>query len=279
MTEFDLGDGRTGHRLIGLQTAPHDAPRGHGATNVDKVELPAWATTTAPREGQATVPLAPSRLAPLETDEAGEAVEPANAARTEPPLLPPGVAADTRRFLRGTLTHALLEHLPTLPQTAWAAGAKAFLAKRGSELPERMRASIAKEVLAILAHPRFGPLFGPDSQAEVPIVAEITRPESTKGGGKGQPIRLMGQIDRLARIGDEVLIIDYKTNRPPPLHADGVAEAYLLQLAAYRIAVRKIFPGCAVGAAILWTDGARLMEIDTGRLDAAEMRLWAMPAG
>lgn len=274
MSEFDLGNGRTGHRLIGLQTAPYDAPRGHGATSVDKVDLPAWATTPAPREGQATVPLAPSRLAPLETDEAGEAVEPAKATQTEPPLLPPGVASDTRRFLRGTLTHALLEHLPTLPQHSWTVGAKTFLAKRGSELPESMRASIAKEVLEILAHPRFGALFGPDSQAEVPIVAEITRPN-----GKGQPIRLMGQIDRLARVGDEVLIIDYKTNRPPPLHADGVAEAYLLQLAAYRIAVRKIFAGCTVGAAILWTDGARLMEIGGERLDAAERRLWALSTG
>ena len=168
---------------------------------------------------------------------------------------------------------SITTRLPAVPKAGWTAGATAFLDTRGSELPDVMRAGIAREVLAILDHPRFGALFGPDSQAEVPIVAELQRP-----GGKGQPIRLVGQIDRLAVVGQEVLIIDYKTNRPPPLHADGIAEAYLLQLAAYRIAVARIFPGHIVSAAILWTDGTRLMEIDRAHLDAAETRLWQLPA-
>ncbi len=273
LDEVELSDGRKIRVQTGVQRAPHETSRQHGAGALDKVPLPAWATTLAPREGRTIVPLAPSRLAPLETDEAGEAVEPAKRERSEPPLLPPGVASDTRRFLRGTLTHALLEHLPGVPKTGWAVGAESFLDTRGAELPERMRASIASEVLAILNHPRFGALFGPESQAEVPVVAELQRPS-----GKGQPIRLMGQIDRLAIVNGEVLIIDYKTNRPPPLHANGVAEAYLLQLAAYRIAIAKIFPGHSVGCAILWTDGARLMEIDKARLDGAEQRLWELPS-
>ena len=58
-----------------------------------------------------------------------------------------------------------------------------------------------------------------------------------------------------------MLIVDYKTNRPPPDDAAQVAEAYLLQLAAYRLAVARIFPSCRVRAAILWTDGPRIMEI------------------
>ncbi len=72
------------------------------------------------------------------------------------------------------------------------------------------------------------------------------------------------------------MIVDYKTNRPPPLEASGVAETYLLQLAAYRLAIAAIYPGKAIRAAIIWTDGCRLMEIPAAALDQAELRLWSL---
>jgi ATP-dependent helicase/nuclease subunit A len=90
------------------------------------------------------------------------------------------------------------------------------------------------------------------------------------------PLRLNGQIDRLAQVDGSVLFVDYKTNRPPPREASGVAEAYLLQLAAYRLALSRIFPGQTIKAAIVWTDGARLMEIPSALLDGAEQRLWTL---
>jgi ATP-dependent helicase/nuclease subunit A len=73
---------------------------------------------------------------------------------------------------------------------------------------------------------------------------------------------------------DSILIVDYKTNRPPPKEVAKVAEAYLLQLAAYRLAIGHIFSQQRVRAAILWTDGPRIMEIPADMLDAAEQRLW-----
>ena len=42
------------------------------------------------------------------------------------------------------------------------------------------------------------PLFGPDSRAEVAIVAEVAHPD-----GAGAALRLTGKIDRLVRDGDE----------------------------------------------------------------------------
>ncbi len=71
-------------------------------------------------------------------------------------------------------------------------------------------------------------------------------------------------------------MIDYKTNRPPPADAEGVADAYLLQLAAYRMALARIFPGKTLRAAILWTDGPRIMEIPPALLDRSEVRLWSL---
>jgi ATP-dependent helicase/nuclease subunit A len=53
-----------------------------------------------------------------------------------------------------------------------------------------------------------------------------------------------------------------------------VAESYLLQLAAYRLAVARIFPGMHIRAALIWTDGARLMEIPPAVLSDHEARLW-----
>ena len=59
-----------------------------------------------------------------------------------------------------------------------------------------------------------------------------------------------------------------KISVPPPKDVSQVAEAYLLQLAAYRLAVNRIFSQQRVRAAILWTDGPRIMEIPTAALEA-----------
>ena len=74
---------------------------------------------------------------------------------------------------------------------------------------------------------------------------------------------------------DEVMIVDFKTNRPPPLEAADVARAYILQLAAYRLAVARIYPETRIRAALLWTDGARLMPIEDHVLESAGDELMA----
>ncbi|HEX7967075.1 MAG TPA: PD-(D/E)XK nuclease family protein, partial [Stellaceae bacterium] len=104
-------------------------------------------------------------------------------------------------------------------------------------------------------HPDFAPLFAPGSQAEVPVVGLL--------GERA----LAGQIDRLVVAQDAVLIVDYKTLRPPPLEEAEVPDAYLDQLAAYRAAVTAIYPGREVRCALLWTEGPRLMPISSARLD------------
>ncbi len=115
---------------------------------------------------------------------------------------------------------------------------------RGRELAEALRQEIVAETLAVLADPDFAPLFGPTSLAEVPIVARI---------GEGEEAReLTGQIDRLVVLEEALLVLDYKTNRPPPTRPEEVAPAYIAQLAAYRIALQALFPGrgLARGAAV-----------------------------
>src|SRR3546814_14014541 len=70
-----------------------------------------------------------------------------------------------------------------------------------------------------------------------------------------------GQIDRLAVADDGILMVDYKSNRPPPATAERVAPVYLRQMAAYRALLREIYPGLAVRCALSWTETPRLMPL------------------
>jgi ATP-dependent helicase/nuclease subunit A len=256
-----------------------DAKKEQAAEDVVAEARPAWATAPAPREKSLSIPLAPSRLAPYDTDDEGEPrpSEPAADPLREPSAPSPrrghgggaGLAED--RFLRGTLTHALLEHLPALPDPARQRAAALFLDTRAPQLPPATRKSIAREALAIVEEPVFAPLFGTDSRAEVPIVAEIPNP-----AGRGPALKLTGQIDRLAITDEAVLIVDYKTNRSVPASAGEVAPVYLYQLAAYCLALSQIYAGRPVRAALLWTEMPRLMEIPPEILEAYGDGLWQL---
>lgn len=270
-------DGREVLRMESEQASPVEQPRHELARHTESVPRPEWAETRAPREPQLTIPLAPSRLAPYDTDDEGD---PVPSSRTpdpigEAPEPSPRAMNDGNRFLRGTLTHALLELLPDVAPSKRTKTAAAFLEARVGDLPLKVRKSIVGEVEALLTDEMFAPVFAANSRAEVPIVAELPRPQGVKAG---PPLRITGQIDRLAELEHEVLIIDFKTNRRAPARIEDVAPAYLYQLAAYRLAVREIYAGKPVEAALLWTDGARLMRIPAEILDHYAAGLWTLDA-
>jgi len=216
-------------------------------------ELPEWARRNAPEERPAAMPLTPSSIP-------GEGEEDKSLAEQDP--APPLDRPDPSRFLRGNIIHALLQYLPDVAAEQWQEKARGFVASQGRDLDETRREEIVAETLAVLEREEFSPLFAPGSQAEVPIVARF----ETQAHG---PVELNGIVDRLVVRDDEVLIVDYKTNRPPPQKADEVAPLYIRQLAAYRAALSRVFPGKPVRAALLWTDGPHLMPIDAERLDDA----------
>ncbi|HZS85516.1 MAG TPA: double-strand break repair helicase AddA [Stellaceae bacterium] len=206
-------------------------------------ELPDWVRRPPPPEPMPPKPLAPSRP---------DMAEPA--ARSP---LDGENGARGAGFRRGLLVHRLLQMLPELPPPSRLAAAQQFLARPVHGLGEDEQRALAEETLAILGDPAFAPLFGPDSQAEAPVVGLF--------GGYA----LSGQIDRLVVGAREVLIVDYKTLRPPPAALAGVPPLYLRQLAAYRAAIATIYPAKSVRCALLWTDGPRLMEVPSELLDAA----------
>jgi ATP-dependent helicase/nuclease subunit A len=56
-------------------------------------------------------------------------------------------------------------------------------------------------------------------------------------------------------------VVDFKTNRPAPRSIEAADSAYILQMAVYAAVLRAVFPGRRVEAALVWTDGPRLMPI------------------
>jgi ATP-dependent helicase/nuclease subunit A len=232
-----------GLRLSAAQTAP---PRRDDAIVDARPEgkLPDWVLTLPPPEPSPPKPLLPSRPS-----------------GSEPATLSPLAVAGSDRFKRGLLVHLLLQSLPELPPPERAAAAQRFLARPLHGLDEAARAEICAETLAVLDDPGLAELWGPDSQAEVPVVGLIP------GSSPGTEHALSGQIDRLVVTQARVLIVDFKTVRPSPATEDEVAPLYLQQLATYRAALARIYPGRPIDCALLWTDGPNLMPISRGLLD------------
>lgn len=275
LTEVAAGDGSMVRRIASEQTAPTESKTGTQDAATVAVAPPDWARQRVPTPPRLVIPIAPSRLAPPEIDELGDPVAArarADGAPRQPEPRPLGVGRPALR--RGILTHALLQHLPGVDEARRRAVGAAFLSARAPDLPAALGQEILEETLAVLGHPGLDAVFGRGSRAEVPVVAELARPD-----GRGPPIRISGQIDRLAVRDDRVMFVDYKTNRPPPREVADVPEAYLLQLAAYRVALQGVYGRRPIEAALLWTDGAIFMPMPAAVLDAAEARLWRLEGG
>jgi ATP-dependent helicase/nuclease subunit A len=222
---------------LALESPQREAPRPEAVKAASAARpLPAWARHPAAQE-------------------LGEAALAASAIPGEGPAAPPRGAADPTgaRFRRGRLLHALLQHLPEHPLSLRAARAAAFLARQG--LDEAEQADIAAEALAVMDHPAIKAAFAPGSLAEAPLAGRVA----------GRLIA--GQVDRLLVAPDRILVLDYKTNRPPPETLAAAPAPYLRQMAAYRALLRQAFPGRSVDCALVWTYGARVMALPDALLD------------
>jgi ATP-dependent helicase/nuclease subunit A len=256
-------EGRDVLRLESAQTAEVKTGRGRVEPARRFVPLPSWAQKRAPRAVARAVPLAPSRLAPLISDEGSGFAPPVD------PASPPFDTKVGDPFHRGRLVHRLLQHLPSVAPFDRRRVGLRMLEIQASDLSKAAHSLLLEEAMAVIEAPEHAPLFGASSLAEVHIVAEI----SLQCGGP--PLRISGQIDRLIVKNGVVRFLDFKTNRIPPSNPKDVPETYLLQLAAYRMALRQIYEASEVEAGLLWTTEARLMPIEHTRLDDHEKAILA----
>ena len=173
-----------------------------------------------------------------------------------PPRRWPSAPAPVTDSAAGDSLHALLQHLPELPEGEREAAARRWLDRPGQGLADDTAAALAAEALAILAHPDLAPAFGSGSRAEVPLTGLV----GTQVVG--------GLVDRLAVLPDRVLVVDFKTNRHAPDQPEDTPVMYLRQMAAYRAVLRGVFPDREVRCALVWTRAARVAMLPDALLDA-----------
>ncbi len=239
----DDGDGEVLRYRKGAAPLPAAAVSTPAKSAAEKPALPPWLTQIAKPEPAALRSVTPSSV--TDDDDAR----------------PFATAANAMALLRGTLVHRLMQSLPDIPPERRGKAAADYLARAGSDLAAAERAQLADQVMRLLEDPRFAALYGPGSRAEVPIVGRVQ--------WRGRPVRVSGQIDRLAITESAVLIADFKTNRPPPRRIEDVPPVYVRQLALYRAVLAKLYPERSVRAALIWTEVPDIMEISAEALDRA----------
>ena len=221
--------------------------RDGAARNQSATEPPDWLFTKAAAKEEQTRMAAPSHLLAQQS-----------------PVLPPLSENRKARLRRGRLIHALLERLPALPSSKREAAGYAFLAQ-DSDLTADVQDDILSAAMGVINDPQFADVFAEDGRAEAAIVGQ----SDTLPTG----LVINGIVDRLVVSDTDVLIVDFKTDRPPPALAEDVSEAYLVQMAAYGAVLGTAYPDHKIRCAIVWTDGPKLMELPSDLLANAISRL------
>lgn len=229
---------RLGHDADGETPLMHGAPPLRAvpwaAREMEK-SAPEWLRKAAPASASADAPLAPSAFI-------------ADTSQTVAPL----TAERSKRLARGRAIHKLFERLPALPREARGEAAETYLAAL-PDFDDEDRAEMARAVFGVLDDPAFAAIFDTTGRSEVSIVGRVE-------DLAGRPL-INGVVDRLLVSDEEILIIDFKTDRPAPDDASGVGEAYVAQMAAYRAVLARAYPDRPVKCALVWTDGPKLMPL------------------
>jgi len=216
--------------------AAGDAVSGRDRLKADIADpaLPVWLGQSAPIEARPPRPLAPSSLGD------DDAASP-----------PPGVGMRAAAE-RGRHLHALFERLPEVTPIDRESAALAWLERSAGIADDDERRGILAAALAVIdGHPE---LFVAGALAEAPIAAVV-------GGDV-----IAGTVDRLI-VGDDVVrLVDFKTGRRVPGSVDAIPIHHLRQMSAYSEALKAIFPGRRIEAALLYTAGPTLIPLDPALL-------------
>ena len=211
--------------------------------------LPAWLRQPASPAPERTQPLQPSRAADSEEADSvssgqitGLATGPARSA-----------VHDWEPRRRGTLMHALFEHLPQLDLDERRMAAEHYLATITADMGQAARDALIDEAFSLLDDPDYAGIFSDASQAELSIAGYVTL--------AGKERAVSGQIDRLLVKEDRLILVDYKTNRLVPESPEAIPLAYQTQMALYARLLEPLYPGKAIHTLLLWTAKPCFMEI------------------
>ncbi|MBB6260704.1 ATP-dependent helicase/nuclease subunit A [Paenochrobactrum gallinarii] len=218
----------------------------------------AFRTRMAPEKGMPR-PLTPSGASALIE------LEDAPPIGNQSPVLEPLNNSPAFALQRGTIMHALLQHLPDVPVDERSSAAQQYLQHAGKDWSAENREKAWKSIETILNDAAFAEVFADGSKSEVSVMGMLDL------NGKEQAVS--GIIDRLSVSDTTVRIIDYKTNRPPALTLEEVPSAYITQLALYRELMKPLYPLHKIEAAVLFTEAPILIELPVEIMEQAIRKL------
>jgi ATP-dependent helicase/nuclease subunit A len=220
---------------LGPAPQPQKAP---AVADETMTPTPNWLHAAAPVEARPPRPLAPSAI--------GE---------DDVPDPPPG--PDLRAAARrGRLLHQLFERLPGVDPPLRRGLAGHWLLHAAGIVDPAERAALIADACRVIEDPDFAGLFRMEALAEAPIAAVVA-----------DGIVVSGTVDRLLVTDAGVRVADFKTGRRLPATVADIPPAHLRQMAAYRAALRVIFPDRPVSAALLYTAGPVLHALPDDLLD------------
>ena len=225
-----LGDG------LRMQKVPQNTPKLHQSTPKNTLKnpenLPKWIHTPVAKEHSVEV------LRPSEMTTKTASSTPYSA----PPTVPTPFAKE-----RGILIHRCLEILPRLPENQHLTAFETLSTSYNDLFDSAAFDDIYDEVQQTLE--THSDLFKAPSITEAALEGFLDYKA------------LRGRIDRLVDLGDNLLILDYKTDAVPPKKNAPLPESYRVQLQLYQDVLTKLYPGHKISAAILWTKDASLTYI------------------
>ncbi|MGL6188007.1 MAG: PD-(D/E)XK nuclease family protein, partial [Holosporales bacterium] len=144
---------------------------------------------------------------------------------------------------RGKRIHFLLERLAPLPDPIREEIGRKILSTSGGQAED------LQEVLNLLRAPHLSWLWQPHGLSEVSLM------------GHGEHEMISGRIDRLILLPEEVLVIDFKTDRNPPSR---VPLVYERQLFLYEKVLSALYQK-PIHCGILWTETASVSWVASSK--------------
>ena len=203
---------------------------------------PDWLERRAPDEERPPRPLAPSSLG-------------ADTVADPPPGEDMRAAAE-----RGRLLHRLFERLPDVMPEERRDAALRWLEQSANIADAAARRELVAAALAVIEDASFAEIFSPDALAEAPIAAIV------------DDVVISGTVDRLLVTDSTIRVVDFKTGRRIPDDPDSVPLSHIRQMAAYAAALAVIFPSHTIEAALLYSEGPRLIALPEALLAAHKPR-------
>jgi len=175
-------------------------------------------------------------------------IESPSTPKAPPPVPGQGSAPDTPIDRDTARTHGTAVH-------GWLERATEIGAMPPGDTPAR------EEARAVFENPALDWIFRPtsgDAYSEAPIMARNGRTAA------GTEKRIVGTVDRLLLTDDEIVVVDYKTNRVADTQLDAVVAHYRSQMEMYGDAIAAARPGRRVKLVLLFT--ALAGESGSGRV-------------